>query len=119
MYITFIDHYCEEGKYNLHFQVYGEQTSAITDVLLRDVKNGHNDFVLPVTVNEKGEGMLKCEFDLLNELPPAFYSIFVRYNDYMKANIRQLKNNEMTHPYGNREYKFCHTAYSNVALSIT
>src|SRR5690606_32761329 len=118
MYITFKEHYCEAGKYVLHFQVFGEQTTAITDVLFRDGKNAHNDFVLPVTVNEKGEGVLECDFDVLKELPPAYYSIFVRYNDYMKTNIRQLNKNEMTYPYGNREFNFCHTAYSNVALRI-
>ncbi|MFS0612100.1 glycosyltransferase family 2 protein [Lederbergia ruris] len=118
IYITFKEHYCQENQYILHFHVYGDHIHSITDVLIRDGKNAHNDYVLPVTMNENGEGTIKVQFDSLKDLPPAYYSIFVRYNDYMKINIRQLIKNEITHRYQKREFTFCHTPFSNVALKI-
>ncbi|MBS4195571.1 glycosyltransferase family 2 protein [Lederbergia citri] len=118
IYLTFKQHYFQGNKYILHFHVYGDSIHSITDVLIRDLKNAHNDYVLPVTIKENGEGLIEFKFDSLKDLPPSNYSIFVRYNDYMKMNIRQLIKNEIKHRYLNREFIFYHTVFSNVAIKI-
>ncbi|WP_154669857.1 glycosyltransferase family 2 protein [Bacillus niameyensis] len=118
LYITFTKHFCQGDHYMLHFQVYGEDKHSITDVLIRDGKNAHNEYILPVTIKKNGTGVIKLKLDSLRNLPSAHYSIFVRYNDYMKINIRQLIKNEIKHRLENREFTFYHSAFSNVALKI-
>ncbi|MCJ7843436.1 hypothetical protein MUB24_21675 [Lederbergia sp. NSJ-179] len=79
IYIPFKEHYCQESEYTLHFHVYGDDIHSITDVL---ISRAHNANVLPVKINENGQGMIEIKLDSLKDLPPAYYSIFVRYNDY-------------------------------------
>lgn len=119
VHITFKMHNCEGNMYKLHFQVYGESIHSITDILIRDQKNAHNEYALPVDIKENGEGFIQFNLDLLDrELPPANYSIFVRYNDYMRMNIRQQIKDEIKHRYKNRQFNIYRTNYSNLALKI-
>ncbi|MCJ7842022.1 glycosyltransferase family 2 protein [Lederbergia sp. NSJ-179] len=118
IFITFTQHYCQGNQYILHFQIYGDHIHSITDVLICDGKNAHNEYVLPVTVRENGEALIEFKLDSLKNLPASIYSIFVRYNDYMKMNIRQRIKNEMKYRYENREFTFYHTPYSNIGLKI-
>ncbi|WP_062354958.1 glycosyltransferase family 2 protein [Bacillus kwashiorkori] len=118
LYFTFKQHLCEHNRYILHFQVYGDHLHSITDVLIRDSKDAHNEYTLPVQISENGAGVIEIPLDEIKSFPPANYSIFVRYNDYEKMNIRQLIKNELKHRYENRIFSFYHTAFSNVALKI-
>lgn len=117
LYITFKHHYCEGNKYILQFQVCGEH-ELITDCLIRDGNDAHNECVIPVQINEHGEGFLEIPFETLYDLPTATYSIYIRYNDYMKTNIRQPQKSEMKQRFNEREFLFFHSPYANIALKI-
>lgn len=118
IYIVFKHHYCQGNQYILSFRVYGDYMPTITDVLLRDWNNAHNEYNFPVMMKDNGEGRLVLHLNRLNDLPPSSYSIFVRYHDYMRINIRQLVKDELNHHYGNREFQFYHSPFSNVALRM-
>ncbi|WP_368985471.1 glycosyltransferase family 2 protein [Caldifermentibacillus hisashii] len=117
-YVAFKKHFCQGGKYILYFHVYGDNVQAITDVLIREGKNAHNEVVLPVSVDKNGEGWVELHLDAFKNLSAGHYSIFVRYNDYMKMNIRQHEKNEIKHQLDNREFNFYQSSFSNVALRV-
>ncbi|MCM3567685.1 glycosyltransferase family 2 protein [Neobacillus mesonae] len=118
MHATYTEDYFSQNKYCLQFQVFGDYLESITDVLIRDTKNGLNDVSFPVTVDKSGNGNVEIDLVLLNHLPPSTYSIFLRYHDYMKTNIRTSKEEKVRHLFQNRQFTFYRTVYSNIGLKI-
>ncbi|HAM80020.1 glycosyltransferase family 2 protein [Ornithinibacillus bavariensis] len=118
LYVTFSDYFCKGSHCLLYVELYGDHIHNINDVIIRDLKNAYNEFVLPVSIQENGKGIITFPLDQLNDLVPANYSIFIRYNDYMKVNVRQLMNREFVHKYESRKLIFYCTSYSNIAVKV-
>jgi glycosyltransferase involved in cell wall biosynthesis len=119
LYVTFSEHSRQGNHCLLHVEIHGDRIHTVSDVLIRDLKNAHNEYIVPVTIQENGKGKVTVKLDELTTLAPANYSIFIRYNDYMKVNIRQLEKNEFIHQHGARKFTFYCTSYSNVAVRIS
>lgn len=118
IFINWYKHDLQENRMYLYFHAYGDFKHSIVDVLLRDLTNLHHDHTLQVKMKENGEGVVDFDFDMLNRLPAANYSIFIRYNDYMRTNIRLQKTFELKKRYKGREFIFFRTPYSNIALKV-
>lgn len=107
-----------DNKFELNFTVYGNNLDTIIDVMIVDGKNAFIEFSIPITVDKHGNGRLVMDLDLLNQLPSSTYSFFLRYNDYMKTNIRKLDKSQQEYLYNNRHFHFYNTIYSNIGLKI-
>lgn len=107
-----------EDKYILHFKVYGSYVHSINEVIIRNSKNALLEYVQPITVDKEGNGKFRLDLELLEHFPPSNYSIFLRFNDYRKVNIRKLDTRTYKETFQNREYIFYQTVYSNVGLKI-
>lgn len=118
MHAIYKDDYFAQNRYGLTFTVYGDYMNSTTDVLIRDTKNGLNEASFPVVVDSNGNGNLEIDFALLSHLPPSTYSIFLRYDDYQKINIRKPTAEKVRHSFQNREFTFFKTVYGNVGLKI-
>lgn len=118
MYAVYEDNFLTNDTYFLNFSVYGNYIDSITDVIIVNGKDAFLEVSLPVTVDKLGFGKLEINLELLNQLPSATYSIFIRFNNYMKINIRKPKTNSFTFQYQDRDFIFHHTAYSNIGLKI-
>jgi hypothetical protein len=92
---------------------------TLADGLIRDTKNALLESSLPVNVDKSGNGTLALDFEVLNQLPTSNYSIFLRFNDYLKINIRKPTQSKTTYYYKNREFTFYDTIYSNIGLKIS
>lgn len=113
------EHYVDKNIYYLKFKVYGDHLDTLTHGLIRDTKNALLESSLPVSVDKSGNGTLELDLELLNQLPPANYSIFLRFNDYLKINIRKPTQSKTKYHYKNREYTFYDTIYANIGLIIS
>lgn len=119
MHSTLEEDYLERNKYYLKFKVFGDYLDSITNGLIRDTKNAQLEASLPVSVDQDGNGTLEIDLDVLDQLPSSNYSIFLRFNDYLKINIRKPTQSKNQYEYKNRDFTFYHTIYSNVGLRIT
>ncbi|KQL54082.1 glycosyl transferase [Heyndrickxia shackletonii] len=107
-----------ENKYILHFKVYGTNKVSITDIIIRNSKDVLFEHHFEVEMEEDGNGRVIIDLVLLKHLPPAHYSIYLRFNDYMKINIRKIDTKQSKRCFQNRDYIFYQTRYSNVGLKI-
>ena len=113
------DEYVDQDKYTLKFKVFGDHLDTLAHGLIRDTKNALLESSLPVSVDQSGNGTLALDFEILNQLPTSNYSIFLRFNDYLKINIRKPTQSKATYHYKNREFTFYDTIYSNIGLKIS
>jgi glycosyltransferase involved in cell wall biosynthesis len=113
------EQYLDKGKYYLKFKVYGDHLDTLTQGLIRDTKNALLEFSVPVGIDNSGNGTLELDLELLSKLPPANYSIFLRFNDYLKINIRKPNNSNTKYHYKNREFTFYDTIFANIGLIIS
>ncbi|MBL5767067.1 glycosyltransferase [Heyndrickxia sporothermodurans] len=118
LFAKFKEDYFTDDTYKLNFFVYGERRDKITEVIIKDGKNAFREYSLPVVIDESGYGRLEIDLNFLNKLPTSTYSIFLRYDEYMKINIRKLTKNQIEHQFQNRKFIFHNTVYSNVGLKI-
>jgi glycosyltransferase involved in cell wall biosynthesis len=118
MHAIFIDHEIYNQKYCLRFKVYGDDVDFITDVLLRSSKDALNEYSLPVLVDKHGNGRLEIDLDFLRKIPLSNYSLFLRYEDYRKINIRKLSGSPFTYPYQSRNMLFYTTSFSNLGIQM-
>jgi len=118
IYAVLREEYILENKYVLTFKVYGSCIHTINEVIIRNSKNVHFEYVEPLVVDDDGNGKLTLCLELLKHLPPSNYSIFLRFHDYRKVNIRKLDNLPNKYTFQNREYIFYQTIYANVGLKI-
>lgn len=119
MYATILHDSFNADRYSLTFKVYGDHLDNITDVLFQKWNDAHVEFTLPVNVDSEGNGLLEVSLNHFAQFPPANYSIFLRYNDYMKTNIRKSDHTPLFHQYNDLELSFFQTSYSNIALKIS
>ncbi|MDZ5472361.1 glycosyltransferase family 2 protein [Bacillus sp. 31A1R] len=105
-----------DNKYILDFTVYGDYVDRITDVIIRDREDVNLEYSFPVEVDRGGEGRLVVDMELLKQLPSSSYSMFLRYDDYNKINIRKMNENQIR--YENRDFTFYTTIHSNVGLKV-
>jgi hypothetical protein len=113
------EQYVDKGKYYLKFKVYGDHLDTLTHGLIRDTKNALLEFSVPVGIDNSGNGTLELDLELLSQLPPANYSIFLRFNDYLKINIRKPISSKTKYHYKNREFTFYDTIFANIGLIIS
>ena len=113
------DEFVDKDKFTLKFKVYGDHLDTLTHVLIRETKNALNESSYPLSVDKSGNGTLTLDLELLNELPSSNYSIFLRFNDYLKINIRKPTQSKTNLHYKNREFTFYDTIYSNIGLKIS
>ncbi|AZU62161.1 glycosyltransferase family 2 protein [Neobacillus mesonae] len=118
MHAVFKEGHLSHNTYQLQFHVFGDYLDCVTDVLIRDTKNGLNEVTLPVVVDRGGNGIVEIDLLLLGHLPPSTYSIFLRYRDYLKFNIRTSIDEKERHLLQNRQFTFFRTVFSNVGLKI-
>ncbi|GHH99066.1 glycosyltransferase family 2 protein [Neobacillus kokaensis] len=118
MHAVYKEDYFSQNSYFLNFTVYGDYLDGVTDVLIRDTKNALNEVLLPVVVDKSGNGTVEIDLVLLGTLSPSTYSIFLRYHDYMKINIRKPAEEKLRHIVQNRQFTFFRTVFSNVGLKI-
>ncbi|MGV3466085.1 MAG: glycosyltransferase family 2 protein [Heyndrickxia sp.] len=118
LYAVLREEYILENNYVLLFKVFGTNIHSINDVIIRNSKNVVFECVAPVIVDKNGNGKLIFNLEFLNHLPPSNYSIFLRFHDYRKVNIRKLDTHQYKYSIQNREYIFYQTIYSNVGLKI-
>lgn len=119
MHSTFEEEYVDKNKYYLKFKVFGDHLDSLTHGLIRDTNNGLLESSLPVNVDESGNGILELDLELLNHYPSSNYAIFLRFNDYLKINIRKQTQSKNQYQYKNRDFTFYNTTYSNVGLKIS
>ncbi len=119
MFATMITESVKGNIFSLTFKVYGDHLHNITDVLIQKWNDALVDLSIPVKVDSDGNGLLELPFHQLAQLPLANYSIFLRYNDYMKVNIRKDDNTPLFHQFNKNDYRFFQTSYSNIALEIS
>lgn len=119
MFATMINESVSENIYSLSFKVYGDYIHNITDILFQKWNDAHVDFSLPVKVDSEGNGLLEVHFHQIAQLPLSNYSIFLRYNDYMKTNIRKVIKTPFVHQFNGIDFCFFQTGYSNIALKIS
>ncbi|MBV7506480.1 glycosyltransferase [Bacillus sp. sid0103] len=113
------EEYGDEDQYTLTFKVFGDHQDTLTHGLIRDTKNALHESTYPVSLDKSGNGTLTLDFELLNQLPSSNYSIFLRFNDYLKINIRKPTQSKTKYHYKNREFTFYDTVYGNVGLKIS
>ncbi|WP_042355809.1 glycosyltransferase family 2 protein [Bacillus rubiinfantis] len=106
-----------EQSYCLQIDVFGDGLESVNDVLIRDTKNGLNEVILPLEITN-GSGVVEIPLESLSNLPPSTYSIFIRYQDYLKTNIRRTIAKANRCSDGKREYVFFRTTYGNIGLKI-
>ncbi|MGM0902898.1 MAG: glycosyltransferase family 2 protein [Bacillota bacterium] len=119
MYATLLDDSFNMDMYSLKFKVYGDHLDNITDVLFQKWNDAHVEFTVPVNVDSDGNGLLKVSLEQLSKFPASSYSVFLRYNDYMKTNIRKTDQTPLIHQYNDLEFSLIQTSYSNIALKIS
>ncbi|MGE6401766.1 glycosyltransferase family 2 protein [Bacillus cereus] len=105
-----------EDTYKAEFLVYGDYVCEITDVIFRDRNDIHNEFSVPVHINENGEAKIEVGLDVLNQFPSASYAIFLRYKDYNKFSITKLNDNQLK--YADRNFRFYTTINSNLGFRL-
>ncbi|WP_026567410.1 glycosyltransferase family 2 protein [Bacillus sp. UNC41MFS5] len=113
------EEFLDKDKYYLKFKVFGDHLDTLTHGLIRDSKNALLESSLPVSLDESGNGTLELDLELLSQLPAENYSIFLRFNDYLKINIRKPNQSKNKYQYKNREYTFYDTIFSNIGLKIS
>jgi glycosyltransferase involved in cell wall biosynthesis len=113
------EEYEDQDKYYLKFKVYGDHLDTLSSVLIRDTKNALFEASLPVSLDKNGNGKVELNLELLHKLQPANYSIFLRFNDYLKINIRKPTQSKNKYQYKNREFTFYDTIYANIGLKIS
>ncbi|MEH7154896.1 glycosyltransferase family 2 protein [Neobacillus drentensis] len=119
MYSIYEEDYVSDHTYYLRFKVFGDHLLALSHLLIRDSKNSLNQVSLPIHIDNNGHGILEIDLEVLNKLPPANYSIFLRFKEYLKINIRKPTKSKNKYQYNNREFTFYDTIYSNIGLSIS
>jgi glycosyltransferase involved in cell wall biosynthesis len=113
------EEYMDKDKYYVKFKVFGDHLDTLTSALIRDTKNSLFETTLPVSIDKRGNGRLVLDLEVLNQLPSANYSIFLRFNDYLKINIRKSTQSTNKYQFENREFTFYDTIYSNIGLKIS
>ncbi|MCM3668112.1 glycosyltransferase [Mesobacillus maritimus] len=116
MYAEAVRDFFEEDQYILQFKVYGDHIHDICDIFIQKWDDAHVEFSLPVKVDSEGTGYLVIDLIQLSGIPQGNYSIFLRYKDYMKVNIRKNEQTKLQQHFNGREFTFFQTGYSNVAL---
>jgi glycosyltransferase involved in cell wall biosynthesis len=119
MHSTFEEDFVDGNKYYLKFKVFGDYLDSVTNGLIRDSKNAQLESSLQVRVDQDGKGILEMDLNALEQMPASNYSIFLRFNDYLKINIRKPTPNKNQYQYKNRVFTFYNTIYSNVGLKIS
>jgi len=119
MYATLLHDSFNQDIYSMKFKVYGDHLNNITDMLFQKWNDAHVEFTLPVHVDSEGNGLLEVNTDQLAQFPASSYSIFLRYNDYMKTNIRKHEQTPAIHPCKDKKFSFFQTTYLNIALKIS
>ncbi|MBS4172914.1 glycosyltransferase family 2 protein [Bacillus sp. FJAT-49736] len=118
LYAVYKQEFIENNMYYLVFNLFGESSHTIRDVIIRDVNDARVERILEVKMGNEGNGKLEIPLQLLQDLPNSNYSIFLRYNDYLKVNIRRNDQRQLKHRFQEREFVFYPTVYSNVGLKI-
>ena len=113
------EEYIDKNKYILKFKVFGDHLDTLSHGLVRDSKNALLESPLPVSVDDSGNGTLELDLKVLSQLPAANYSIFLRFNDYLKINIRKPTPGKNNYHYEDRQFTFYDTIYSNIGLKIS
>ncbi|MCK6258716.1 glycosyltransferase [Fictibacillus sp. KIGAM418] len=111
-----IDSYTENEEYVQTFEIYGDYLANVNTVLIRDRKNYINEIQADFKISgNKGE--FRIPYEKLNELKTAFFTVFIRYNDYELINIKRILKNEIN--YKDRKFDFYSTKANNIGLKIT
>jgi glycosyltransferase involved in cell wall biosynthesis len=118
MHAIFLDDGFFQDTYRLTFSVFGDYLNSLSDVLIRDTKNALNEISFPVVADGNGNVTVKIDLVLLTSLPPSTYSIFLRYRDYLKINIRKPASDRVRHLMNQHQFTFFQTVYGNIGLKI-
>lgn len=118
MFALLKESYISDDHYILDLNVFGNDIHSIKDVIIRNSKDVLIETSIEVGMERVGNAKVIINLDLLKHMPPSNYSIFLRFNDFMKVNIRKLDIHQTKHCFQNRDYIFYQTIYSNVGLKI-
>ncbi|WP_445486782.1 glycosyltransferase family 2 protein [Niallia sp. 03133] len=117
MYVELVKCVEEKDRYFLPFKVAGDFLNDITDVLFRDRNNINNEFIIKITVDTNGSGMLELPLSWFTSLPTAVYTIYLRYQNYNKVQLKITSNTEITNNHS-QMFQFYATKNQNLALKI-
>ncbi|GAQ16881.1 glycosyl transferase [Oceanobacillus picturae] len=106
----------EDDQLVLQFKVFGDYVNEIQSLVARQRDNDLNQLEFPIEKLDNSLFQSVIPYTDLDKLSLASHSIFIKYNDYMKLNIRMNSRNVINH--NKKRYDFYVTISDNFGINI-